>query len=90
MELSKINQLLFDIDYIGDNNPELLFIEKQEIGSEYEDQERYYKIFKIKSENDLFLRIEYYTDSYGEGELIKGVSFVKPTETKVTAYEPVK
>lgn len=100
MELKKINQLLSNIDYIDSRNEDLIFIERQDVhlgvtGNSYAsegvrgEEDSYYKIFKINSEENLFLRIEYFTDSYGDNESIRGVSFVKPTESKITVYESI-
>ena len=99
LELEKVNLILSDLK---DGKKEYLdFVEKQKgymgvSGNSYSDDgvqgeyDQYFNIYKIKSETDLFLKVEYNTDSYGSNDSIVGVQFVKPKEVKVTDYESIK
>lgn len=98
MRLEKLNKLLENFNNI-ENNSLLKFISRENVhmgvsDSSYSDgvqgeEDNYYKIFKIDGESE-FLRVEYYTDSYGDNEAVRGVSFVSPVEKVINSFEPVK
>ena len=92
MELEKLNKILGKLK----NNPNLQFVARQNIHlgvseSSYQEgvqgeEDRYYEIYKILEE-DLFVRIEFFTDSYGESPSITGINFVKKQTKTIETYE---
>jgi len=46
-----------------------------------------WKVYQIVSQPELFIKIEYNTNSYGYDEFPVGVQIVKAKEKKVTVYE---
>lgn len=96
MELSKINKVLEHLDY-PENSDTLTFLEKQVLEEPldgFEDGRQgygnsYAYIYTIKGEKGIFLRVEKITDSYGDNEATKSVSFVKPVKKEVTQYEVI-
>lgn len=94
LNLVKVNQILTDLR----NNKLLEKVEENYIDRPIRDnndgrqgeENTFYRIFKVKNEDNLFVKIEYYTDSYGDGESIQGIEFVKPKEKVVTVYEQIK
>lgn len=93
MDYKKLNSWLNNLNFI--NSKDLEYIEKQVIkeikdpDGEQGEEGVFYKIYRIKSEDNLYLRVEYYTDSYGYGEFIRGVQFVQPKEKQVVIYETI-
>lgn len=75
MELSELNLKLRSISDL----PVVEVSEDQDSGS-------FYQVRKITDE--LYLRVEFYKDSYGGSELL-GLQFVKPKEIKVTKFESI-
>jgi len=53
------------------------------------DEEIFFNIYKVKEE-DLYIKVEHYTDSYGNGDMVRGVQFVSPIEKTVQVFEPLK
>lgn len=96
--LREINELLGNLRNLR-HNPKLKFIEKVDVNTSISDdsygdgrmgeEDTYYEIYEIVGENDLFLKVNWYTDSYGGNEAIEGIEFVKPKETRVTDYEKI-
>ena len=96
MELKQLNEILKNI---SSPNPKLLkYVEKQDISTpinfKYGDglqgeSNTFCRVYKILSEVDLYLKVNYYTDSYGRGEYINGIEFVKVAQKQVTVYEPI-
>jgi len=93
MDYKMLNKVLKNLQ---SPTKDLEFISKQDIhigvpdggdGSQG-DENSYYNIYKFKDE-DLYISVEYYTDSYGNGEYIRGIQFVKETEKKVKSYDPI-
>ena len=92
MELKRLNEILGDLQ----NNSNLKFIVRQNIrlgvsGSSYNErvegeEDTYYKIYEISGE-DLFLRVQFFTDSYGSNPIIRGVNFVKKQTKTIDTYE---
>lgn len=50
----------------------------------------YSNVYKIKGMDNLYLKVIYHTDSYGDGDYVRGVQFVVPVEKTVKIFEPVK
>lgn len=99
MELEKINSILGKLNR---SNPDLEFIKTEEIhmgvsGNSYGDEgggvegesDQTVDIFKIKSEEDLYLMVYKETDSYGDGSSITSVQFAEVTKQNKTVYKPV-
>lgn len=93
MDYKKLNNLLKNLQNV--DSKLLKFVERQ---TEYEitdeDGEQgaegvYYNIYEIIGEKDLYLKVEFYTDSYGYNDAPRGVQFVKPVEKKITAYTEI-
>lgn len=94
LELSELNQILKNLQ-----SPNLEFVEKQDISTKIRDnsyndglmgeEDSWYKIYKLKSDPNTFLRVEYYSDSYGSGEFIRGAQFVQPANKTMVVYEPI-
>jgi hypothetical protein len=75
VNLTQINQLL-------KNMGKLTIVEK----STEEASPNYYEVLELN--NDLYLKVEYYKDSYGYDELV-GMQFVKPTVIKLTEFQSI-
>lgn len=97
MDLKKLNNILEDLEYL--NEDELKFIRREDIhlgvsGNSYGgsdgvqgEEDSWYMIYKIKSEPDLYLKIKYFSDSYGYGSFIRGIQFVSEITKKVKTFE---
>ncbi len=99
MELEKINSIL---SKLNTSNPDLEYIKTEEIhmgvsGSSYGDSaegvqgesDQTVDIYKIKSEEDLYLMVYKETDSYGDNPSLTSVQFAKVTKQNKTVYKPV-
>lgn len=100
MDYKQINEILSNISNPNSNNS-LIFVEKQNKhmgvsdNSYYSDgvqgeSDQYVKIFKLKSDNEIYVAFEYETDSYGDNERVTSIQFVKPANKTVINYEPIK
>ena len=88
MDLKKINELLSDLTNIDDRK--LQFVERSKHAwNSTEEDEQFFKVFRIVEEENLYLKLHYYTDSYGGGRYLKGVEFVRPVEKKVISFEKI-
>lgn len=85
MELSKINALLSNLD--DTDRTKLEFVEKRDVTTHMGDESVYEKLYNVIGEDGLYLKITYSTDSYGEGEYIRSIQFVKPVQKTVTVFE---
>jgi hypothetical protein len=56
--------------------------------SDYENSYgKYYEVYKVNNiKEDLYLKVEFYTDSYGDTQL-EGMKFVKPKVVQVVDFE---
>lgn len=93
MELQQINQLLKNLE-----NPDpkvLKFIKKIDVstpipndgyGSQGEENV-FDKVYQSATDPDIYIKVTYYTDSYGYGEYVRSVQFVQPKEKVVTVFE---
>lgn len=50
------------------------------------EENTFYQIFQVVG-TEFYLRINYYTDSYGNGDYVRGVQIVQPKEKLVTVFE---
>lgn len=102
MEYKKINELLKNLSNAG-NNPNLTFIKREDInlgvsGNSYGndgegvqgEEDNYYLIYKINDEDNLFLKIEMFTDSYGHNDSPRGAEIVEGKDINTTVFEEVK
>jgi hypothetical protein len=77
MDYKKLNELLSDLGKLGRKSP----VEEETLD--------YSKVVVVSAESveeGLYLRLEYETDSYGEGDRLISLRFVRPTEVKVTNF----
>lgn len=104
MDLKKINLVLANITKIRNNSnrynklpDELNGITRvetkveKEINGEYGEQGEEglkYETYQLPFD-DLFLRLEIRTDSYGYNERVEAIQFAKVTEKTVTVYETI-
>lgn len=99
MDYKLINKALDEIaTTYGDKNLKLsTFIEKinDYIGIREDDGEgrsgeynSYFKIYKING-LELYIRLEYRTDSYGSGANLHNINFVQQTVKQVAVYESI-
>lgn len=97
LNIDLLNKILSNLE-CPDNNKELEFAKRIEIDmavtkSSYGGEgvqgaeDIYAKVYKIKSEDNLFLKIEYFTDSYGDNESVRSVKFVIPSTKTIQVFE---
>ena len=81
MDYRKINDILRDIGSLRNKKIET-------IQPQYEGDSIHYEICST-DKDDIFVKIQISTDSYGGSESITGIEFVKPVEKRVYNYEPI-
>lgn len=96
MELQLLNKILKNLQ---NPDPKLLtFIEKKvvkDISDQYDgegsqgESSEYYKYYKVNGVDNIFIEIQFGTDSYGDNDFPVGVQFVKPKEKVVTIFETI-
>lgn len=98
LNIDLLNKILSNLECL-DNNKELEFVDRIEIDmavtkSSYGNgdgvqgaEDIYAKVYKIKSEDNLFLKIEYFTDSYGYNESVRSVKLVIPSTKTIQVFE---
>jgi hypothetical protein len=95
MELNKLNEILGNFSF--KHNSKLKFIEKQKLHMGVSDSsyggdgvqgeyDSYADIYKILSEEDLYLKVEYITDSYGDSARVESIQFVVPKVKTIQKY----
>ena len=93
MDYKRINEILSDLSerglekkfkQVSTETPRNYWNEKSEGGEDIKTE-----VYEFDKEENIFLKIQRRTDSYGDNETLFSISFVKPVEIKVTAYEPV-
>ena len=93
MELQLINKLLKNLECI--DQKVLKLIKREDISTPIPedgegsqgDENVFTKIYQSVEDPNVYIKIEYYTDSYGYGSYIRGVQFVQPIEKTVTVFE---
>ena len=80
MDYAKLNELLRNLDSLRNGKP--VETHKEEYSSSW------YEVYHI--EDDIYVKIHLYEDSYGNDEAITGLEFVTPTKVTVTNFEPIK
>ena len=97
MDYKLINKALNEIASTGDSGLKLsTFVEQrtnhQGIPNDYDgyqgEYNSYYKIYKIK-DIDLYVSLEYRTNSYGEDDRMFNLNFVQPVKKEILTYEPI-
>jgi len=82
MDYAKVNQALKNLDSLrGSGNA----VEK--VSSEDNHYNGKTEVYKI--DEDVYVKLTIYEDSYGENEYVTGIEFVQPTEVKVTNFIPL-
>ena len=92
IEIELLNKILGSINR---SNKELVFVEKilgyQGIPTNFEgiqgEYNEYHEIYSIKSLPELFLKVTYNTDSYGDSTYISSTKFVKKVKKEVNIYD---
>jgi hypothetical protein len=51
------------------------------------DENTFVKIYQSVQQPEIYVKVEYFTDSYGNGSYVRGVQFVQPREKVVTVFE---
>lgn len=100
MELENVNKILEDLNHPSKELLEFVSKDRGHSGVSVNtypgrdgvegENDQYYMIYKVKSVDDLYLKIEFRTDSYGENDSIVGCQFVVPKEQKITVFESIK
>ena len=93
LEVKLINSLLSDIE--SPDQKVLKLIQRIEISTPIAeggegsqgDENVYAKIFQSVANPDVYIKVIYYTDSYGYGSYMRGVQFVTPKQKTVTVFE---
>ncbi len=99
MDYKKLNEALTNLDNAS-SNPNLKLVERVEIRNGVDDsygdgvqgEENVYDIiYKIvgSSDEDPYIKITYFTDSYGYGSFVRSVQFVYPTTKTVKVFETI-
>lgn len=95
MDYKKINSWLDDI---SKGNKKLKFIERKSghvgiledsEGSQGEYNE-YFDIYQVVEDPEVFIKASYMTDSYGEGNNLHSITFVKGVKKTIEVFEPIK
>lgn len=95
MSLEKINEALSDIESLRHGNKKFPRVSSSKTNNvdEYNgSQGEYDEIVEVYSlgVDDLHVKLELRTDSYGYNEFVNSVQIVKPIIKQVTDFEPVK
>lgn len=101
MELSKINELLSDLENV--QSSKLKYVKREKgyqgvSGNSYGNSgagvqgeyDEYSDIYKVVDEGDLYMKVTKKTDSYGSGDAVTSVQFVKEAKKEVTVFESIK
>ncbi len=93
-QLKSLNKILKDLHSIRNSGKRVERIVVKDL-SEYDggsqgDSSEIYEVYPIEGEENLFIKLEIGSDSYGCNEYVSGIQFVQPTERTVTCYEPIK
>lgn len=88
----EVNTLLANIDK---PDPKVFrFVEQLEIDTPIPknfdglqgEENTFAKIYRVIDEENLYLKVVYFTDSYGEGEFLRSVQFVSAREKSINVY----
>lgn len=89
MDYKKLNNLLKDIEYTRRNSKAMnITIVKKIDEPEQVEEGISYEIYDIGCE-DMLLRLELHTDSYGDNERLVGIQFVKGVQKMAIVYEEI-
>lgn len=95
MSLQLINEALSNIENLRYGNKKFPKVSSSKVENvdEYNgSQGEYNEIIEIYAlgEDNLHIRLELRTDSYGNDEAVHSISIVKPVVKQVTDFEPIK
>ncbi len=79
MDYTQLNELLSDFDKLRRNKA----VESKL--PDYEEGTDGYEVYHI--EDDVYVKLTIYTDSYGDNECVTGIEFVSPRTVQVTNFE---
>lgn len=82
MDYEKVKKYLSNFDELR----KLEVVEKKYY-SEYETSGDFYEVFKVDDET--YIRLIQYVDSYGQNATIEGLEIVKPTKVVVSGFETI-
>lgn len=93
MELALINRLLKNIE--SPDHKILKKVKREEISTPIPkdgegsqgDENVFAEVYQFVEDPSIYIKVVYYTDSYGYGQYVRGVQFVKPVEKVVTIFE---
>lgn len=85
MDYKFINEILKNLDNLK-SNKEITFIEKRNKQTYSESDSEWDEYYRVNKENNLFLKLSWYSNSYNGNELIKGIEFVKAKEVQKIEY----
>ena len=91
MNLKQLNEILKDLNSLQHNNlKKIIKLNKSMQTSEYDSDNggQRIQIFDIVGEEDVKLKVVSYTGSYGEGEYVNEIQFVKAEEVCVIKLDP--
>jgi hypothetical protein len=96
MQLSQINDLLTNVK---NPNKTKLKLVKKEITTPLEkdsygytpqgSSEEYSNIYEVIGEDNLYLKLSFETDSYGDNDSLVSIQFVKAKQVTVSSFEKV-
>ena len=93
MDFQFLNSLLSNLEYpdqkvlkMVEHKDILTPIPKDREGSQG-DENVFVKVYQSVKQPDVYIKIEYFTNSYGYGSYVRGVTFVQPKEKVVTIFE---
>ena len=93
LSLSKINEVLLKVtnEYTAQQYYKKVAEEKDSnYGQEvYQGGETYKRVIYDIGEKDIFVKVTYAYDSYGNNEYLSQIQFVSPVIKSVTDYEPI-
>lgn len=93
MDLQLINKLLKNLSY--PDQKVLKLIQRDDVKTPIKDngegeqgeENVFVKIYQSTENPTVYIKVEYFTDSYGYGSFVRGVQFVQPTQKTVTVFE---
>ncbi len=93
MDFQFLNSLLKNLEY--PDSKVLKMLQKEDISTPIPkdgegsqgDENVFVRIYQSVQQPNIYIKVTYFTDSYGYGSYIRGVQFVQPKEKVVTVFE---